>query len=281
MVLPVSNSTSNGGVVLFLHILASMCCHLSFYLSHSDWRKVESQCCFDLYFLISKDFEHFFWSFSAFHICSIVNSLFRYLPQFLIGLFGFLVVNFLCLLYIFDISPLSSVGIEKIFFPICRLPLCPIYYVLCLTKFSSFLRSHLSIPDLRAWAIGVFLGNSPCDSKFEALSHFIFYFLDCVLFYVEVLDPLELELCARWQIWIYFHFPTCRLPVRPALVIEDVFFFPIFEWLIFMLVSPHVHNYVKMSFTTSVLLLNFSKYLSHLTYVQVSFLTVLALTLAL
>ena len=162
MVLPVSNSTSNGGVVLFLHILASMCCHLSFYLSHSDWRKVESQCCFDLYFLISKDFEHFFWSFSAFHSCSIVNSLFRYLPHYLIGLFGFLVVSSFSPLYILDISLVSSVGIEKNFFPICRLPLCPIYYVLCLTKFSSFLRSHLSIPDLRAWAIGVlFLGNFP------------------------------------------------------------------------------------------------------------------------
>ena len=94
------------------------------------------RCCFDLYlyFLISKDFEHFFWSFSAFHSCSIVNSLFRYLPHFLIGLFGFLVVTFLYLLYIVDISPLSSVGIEKIFLPIGRLPLCPIYYVLCLTK---------------------------------------------------------------------------------------------------------------------------------------------------
>ena len=68
-------------------------------------------------FLITKDFEHFFWSFSAFHSCSIMNSLFRYLPHFLIGLFGFLAVRFLCLLYIFDISPLSSVGIEKIFFP--------------------------------------------------------------------------------------------------------------------------------------------------------------------
>ena len=27
--------------------------------------------------------------------------------------------------------------------------------------------------------------------------------------------------------WIYFHFSTYRLPVRPALVIEDVFFFPL------------------------------------------------------
>lgn len=42
---------SNGGVFPFLHVLTSMCCHLSFNLSHSDWCKRESQGRFDLHFL--------------------------------------------------------------------------------------------------------------------------------------------------------------------------------------------------------------------------------------
>jgi len=34
-------------------------------LIHSDWCEVESQGCFDLHFLMIKDVEHFFRSFSA------------------------------------------------------------------------------------------------------------------------------------------------------------------------------------------------------------------------
>jgi hypothetical protein len=37
-------------VFLFLHILASICCYLSFLSYHSDWCEVESQGCFDLHF---------------------------------------------------------------------------------------------------------------------------------------------------------------------------------------------------------------------------------------
>ena len=48
---------------------------------------------------------------------SVVNSLFSNIPYFLIGLFGILEVSFLSSLYILDISPLSDVGLVKIFFP--------------------------------------------------------------------------------------------------------------------------------------------------------------------
>jgi hypothetical protein len=37
-------------VFLFLHILGSFCCNLSFYLSHSEWGEVESQGFFRLAF---------------------------------------------------------------------------------------------------------------------------------------------------------------------------------------------------------------------------------------
>jgi len=48
--IPACNLTNNGGVFLFLHILTSICCHLSFVLSHPDRCKLESQGCFDLHF---------------------------------------------------------------------------------------------------------------------------------------------------------------------------------------------------------------------------------------
>lgn len=43
-------STKNGGVFHFLHILDSMCSHLRFDFSHSNWRKVESLGHFDFDF---------------------------------------------------------------------------------------------------------------------------------------------------------------------------------------------------------------------------------------
>jgi hypothetical protein len=66
--------------------------------------------------LITYDFEHFFRCFSAIWDSSVGNSLFSSKHHFLIGLFGFLVINFLNSLYILDISPLLNVGLGKIFF---------------------------------------------------------------------------------------------------------------------------------------------------------------------
>jgi hypothetical protein len=60
------------------------------------------------------------------------------MPHFLIGLFVFLVINFLSFLYILDISPLSDVGLEKNFFPIYKLLVCLIDYVLCFTETFQF-----------------------------------------------------------------------------------------------------------------------------------------------
>jgi hypothetical protein len=46
----------------------------------------------------------------------------------------FLEASILSSLYIFNISPLLDVGLVKTFFPICRLPVCPIDYVLRLAE---------------------------------------------------------------------------------------------------------------------------------------------------
>jgi len=64
---------------------------------------------------MTKDFEHFFRCFSAIQHSSAVKSLFSSEPHFLIGLFVSLWSNFLSSLYILDISPLSVLGLVKIF----------------------------------------------------------------------------------------------------------------------------------------------------------------------
>ena len=65
--------------------------------------------------LMTNDVEHFVRCFSAIWISSGENSLFSSVPHFLIVLFGSLGSNFLSSLYILDISPLSDVGLVKIF----------------------------------------------------------------------------------------------------------------------------------------------------------------------
>ena len=63
--------------------------------------------------------------------------------------------------------------------------------------------------------------------------YFIFYFIDSILFYVKVLDPPGLVLCARLYKCIYFQFSTYRLPVRPTSGIEDFFLLSIiYFWLL-------------------------------------------------
>ena len=66
--------------------------------------------------LITKDFGHPFSCFSNIRDSSVVDLWFStILHFFLIALFGFLLINFLSSLYILDISPLSDVGLVKIF----------------------------------------------------------------------------------------------------------------------------------------------------------------------
>ena len=53
--------------------------------------------------------------FLAIQYSSVENSLFSFVPYFLVGLFGSLESKFLSSLYILDISPLSDIGLVKIF----------------------------------------------------------------------------------------------------------------------------------------------------------------------
>ena len=66
-------------------------------------------------FLITKDVEHFLKCISPIRDSSVEKSLFGYAPRFITGLFGILISSFLSSLYILEISPLSDVGLVKIF----------------------------------------------------------------------------------------------------------------------------------------------------------------------
>ena len=71
-------------------------------------------------------------------------------PIFKIGLFGSLESNFLSSLYILDISPVSDVGLVKIFSQSVGGLFVLLTVSFALQKLCNSMRSHLSIVDLRA-----------------------------------------------------------------------------------------------------------------------------------
>jgi hypothetical protein len=112
-------------------------------------------------FLMTKDFKHFLKCFPAIPDSSILNSLFNSVPYFLARLLGVLEFSLSSSLYILDISPLSDVGIVKIFSQCvgCQFVLLTMSFTL--QKVFSFMRSHLSIPDLRTCTIVVLFRKCP------------------------------------------------------------------------------------------------------------------------
>jgi hypothetical protein len=100
--------------------------------------------------LMTKDVEYFLRCFLPIRYSSVVNSLVNSVPQFLIGLFDFLESNFLSSLHILDISSLSDLGLIKIFSKSvgCHFVLLTVCFAL--QKLCNFMRSYLSILDLKA-----------------------------------------------------------------------------------------------------------------------------------
>jgi hypothetical protein len=90
--------------------------------------------------------------FSAIWYSSVENSLFSSVCHFLIGSFGSLESNFLTSLYILDISPLSDMGLLKIFSQSVGGLLVLLTVSFALQKLCNFMTSHLSILDLTAQA---------------------------------------------------------------------------------------------------------------------------------
>ena len=81
----------------------------------------------------------------TFDIPQLKNSLFSSVPHFLIELLDSLESNFLISLNVLDISPLSDVGLVKIFPQSigCCFPLLTVFYAF--QKLCNFMRSHLLI----------------------------------------------------------------------------------------------------------------------------------------
>ena len=77
------------------------------------------------------------------------------------GLFEFLESSFLSYLYILDTSPLSDLGLVKILSQSVGGHFVLLTVSFALQKFCNFMRSHLSILDLTAQAIGVLAMNIP------------------------------------------------------------------------------------------------------------------------
>jgi hypothetical protein len=85
---------------------------------------------------MNKDFEHFPKCFLGIQDSSVGNSLFSYVPHFIIVLFELFMSNFLCVLFInFGYYPSIICRVGDYPFPICRLPFFPpIDSVLCLAE---------------------------------------------------------------------------------------------------------------------------------------------------
>ena len=120
------------------------------------------------------------------------------------GLFGSLVSKFLSSLYMLDISLLSDVGLVKIVSQSVGCCFVLLTVSFSLWRLCNFMRSHLLIFFfiLEHKPLVSVQELSPCANVFEAIPHFLFYYIQHIWFYVEVFDPLGLELCTRRQVWI-------------------------------------------------------------------------------
>jgi len=116
----------------------------------------------------------------------------------LIGLFDSMESNFFSSLFIFDISPLLDVGLLKSFPNLLVAVLSYWQYPLLAEALQFY-----EMPFVESWSQSIrhwcFLQESfPSVYVFETLPHFFFYYIECIWFDVEVLDPLGLELCKGW-----------------------------------------------------------------------------------
>ena len=115
----------------------------------------------------------------------------------------------------FGYYPSIGCRVTEDLFSICRLPCRSL-----LISWGSIYQLLVLEPEILGFSWGNFLLCKHIQSYFP---HSLFYYIDCFWFYVEVLDPLGLDLCTKWQIWIKFNSSTSR----PPSFVEGTFFFPL------------------------------------------------------
>ena len=123
---------------------------------------------------MAKDVEYFFKCLSAILDSFVESSLFRSVPHFFIGLFVLLMTNFMSSLYILEISPVSDVGLVKIFSHSVSYCFVLLTVSFALQKLLSFRRSRLLIVSFSVCTTGVIFRKwSPvpmCSSVFPTFS---------------------------------------------------------------------------------------------------------------
>ena len=145
-----------------------------FDLSHPAWYEVGSQVHFDCISQMTSGVEHFFRCFSAIQVSSVESFLCRSTPHIFIVLFGSLENN-LSSLNKLEISPQPDVGLVKIFSQSVGCYFVIFTVSLTLQKLCSIMRFHLSILDLRTWALCVlFRKFSPVPMSSRLFPTFFF-----------------------------------------------------------------------------------------------------------
>ena len=125
--------------------------------------------------LITKDFEHFFRSFSAILDFLVVNSRFSSMPHFWLGCLAFWWLTS-WVLYIFWILVLSQMWGKWRFFSQsvgCWFVLLTMSFAL--QKLSSFMRFHYQVLFLENESLEFWSGDLPSDNEFKTCSHLLFY----------------------------------------------------------------------------------------------------------
>lgn len=89
----------------------------------------------------------------------------------------------------------------------------------------SFMRCLLSVVCLSACGICVLFRMSFLWLRGQDYSLLLFYQIQCVWLYVEVLDPFVIEFCAQWSIYIFTHSSTSSYPVWIAPFVKHAVFF--------------------------------------------------------
>ena len=104
-------------------------------------------------------------------------------------------IDFLSFLCILEISPLSNVGLVKIFFYSVGCCFVLLTVSFALQKLLNFRRFHLLIVSLCATGV-IFRKWSHVPMRSSVLPTFSSIRLSVIGFYVEVFDPFGLEFCA-------------------------------------------------------------------------------------